>query len=259
MVAGDDEGASAPPPAEQIGGRLLFPTIAANPQLDTIEEQMGEALGRLDARLAAAGTDRRSLLTVHIWLRDMACFDRMTAVWNAWIGSDAPPSRSCVSGGSLDPDLGGSLVELVASAALPVGAGATPPAPIERYGVVSGAGRPTMCLALAYEDWFTVCTLAGDGSADIAGQTAQILDAFDAYLAEAGVDRADILTIDVWLKRVADDAVVRGAVEEWLAPAAEWPAAASSCVRADMAREDKLVEIRITATRRTRPAPAASM
>ena len=259
MATSVEEEASAPPP-EKIGHRLLFPAIAANPQLDTIEDQMDEALGRLDARLAAAGTNRRSLLTVHIWLCDMACFDRMTAVWNAWIGSDAPPSRSCVSGGSLDPDLGGSLVELVASAALPVGAGATPPAPIERYGVVSGAGRPTMCLALAYEDWFTVCTLAGDGSADIAGQTAQILDAFDAYLAEAGVDRADILTIDVWLKRVADDAVVRGAVEEWLAPAAEWPAAASSCVRADMAREDKLVEIRITATRRrTRPAPAASM
>ena len=71
----------------------------------------------------------------------MALFERMTAVWNAWIGSDAPPSRSCVSGGSLNPD---ALVELVASAALP-GPDANR-APIERYGLVGGAGRPPVAL-----------------------------------------------------------------------------------------------------------------
>lgn len=230
------------------GGRLLFPSITAQARLgSSIEEQMSEALSSLDARLAAAGTDRRSLLTVHIWLRDMDFFDRMTAVWNAWIGSDAPPSRSCVSGGSLNPDTVNSLVELVASAALP-GPDATP-APIERFGLVRGPSRPTMCLALAYEDWFTVCTLAADGTADVSGQTAQILATFDTYLAEAGVDRSSVSTMEIWLKQITDDAVVREVVEHWLAPA-EWPAS-SSCVRADMAREDKLVEIRITAQRLT--------
>lgn len=228
-----------------LAGRLLFPGITAQERLGSIEEQMSEALATLDQRLAAAGTDRRSLLTVHIWLRDMALFDRMTAVWNAWIGDDAPPSRSCVSGGSLKPE---ALVELVASAALP-GTDAAPVA-IERYGVVGGSGRPTMCLALAYGDWFTVCTLAHDCSADIAGQTAQVLTAFDGYLAEAGVDKADILTMDIWLKRLADDAVVRDVIGDWLAPG-KWPA--GSCVRADMAREDMLIEIRITALR---PAPS---
>lgn len=231
--------ASALPTA--LAGRLVFPGITAHAGLGSIEEQMSAALATLDQRLAAAGTDRRSLLTVHIWLRDMALFDRMTAVWNAWIGDEAPPSRSCVSGGSLEPE---ALVELVASAVLP-GPDAAP-APIERYGLVGGAGRPSMCLALACRDWFTVCTLAHDCSADIAGQTAQVLAAFDGYLAEAGVDKSDILTMDIWLKRMSDDAVVRDVVGAWLAPGA-WPA--GSCVRADMAREDMLIEIRITALR----------
>lgn len=238
---GDDTGDDTGDTSRSLAGRLLFPGITADTQLGTIEEQMREALATLDQSLAAAGTDRRSLLTVHIWLRDMALFDRMTAVWNAWIGDDAPPSRSCVSGGSLNPD---ALVELVASAVHP-GSG-TAPAPIERYGLVGGAGRPTMCLALAWRDWFTVCTLAHDCSAGIAGQTAQILAVFDGYLADAGVAKSDILTMDIWLKRIADDAVVRDVIGDWLAPT-EWPA--GSCVRADMAREDMLIEIRITALR----------
>lgn len=231
--------------------QLLFPGLTPHATLDltgaTIEEQMASVLERLDGCLAAAGTDRRSLLTVHIWLRDMAFFDRMTSVWNAWIGScsDAPPSRSCVSGGSAAPETLGSLVEIDASAASP-GPDATP-APIERYGLVSS---PTMCLALSYEDWFTVCTLASDGSADVAGQTAQVLATFDTYLAEAGVDKSNILTMDIWLKRIADEVVVRDVLRSWFAPAA---GPAGSCVRADMSRDDKLVEIRITARR---PVPA---
>eukprot|EP01043_Picozoa_sp_COSAG02_P062030 COSAG02_NODE_8462_length_2564_cov_2.818661_2_plen_250_part_00 len=248
-MQGGDSASSAPPGvAETIRCHVLFSGLTAQATLHgSIEEQMSEALGRLDDCLAASGTDRRSLLTVHIWLRDMAFFDRMTAVWNDWISScsDAPPSRSCVSGGSLSPEALDSLVALDASAARP-SPDATPAA-IQRYGLVSS---PTMCLALAYDDWFTVCTLASDGSADIAGQTAQILATFDSYLAEAGVDRSDILTMDIWLKRMPDDAVVRDLLEKWLGPA-EWPP--GSCVRADMSREDKLVEIRITARR---PAPA---
>ena len=114
--------------------RLFFSGITAQERLDDITDQTRSALDILDARLRDAGTDRRSLLTVHIWLKDMALFQKMTAVWNDWIGDQDPPSRSCVSGGSVQPD---ALVQVVATAAMPGSAQAT--AAIERFGLVRGA------------------------------------------------------------------------------------------------------------------------
>ena len=206
-----------------------------------IAEQTRTALERLDQSLAAAGTDRRGLLTVHIWLKDMAHFHEMTAVWNDWIGAGDPPSRSCVSGGSRHSD---SLVQIVATAS--VAAQKDNNASIERFGIVRGAGRPTMCLALAHGDWFTVCTLAADSSQDITGQTKQILNDFDRYLSEAGTSKAKILTMDIWLKRMSDSAAVNDVLRSWFVPG-QLPS--SSCVRADMARPEMLIEIRITASR----------
>lgn len=224
-----------------IAGKLCFSGITPRAGAGDITAQTRDVLAQLDARLAEAGTDRTSLLTVHIWLRDMALFDAMTAEWNAWIGDAEPPSRSCVSGGSLDPD---ALVEVVATARSPhlPDDGAA----IERFGLVRGPGRPTLCLALADRDWFTVCTLAPDCSADIAGQTRQVLDQFDTFMAEAGVNKSGILTMDVWLKNMTDKAIVDDTLAAWL-PANQKPS--GSCVRADMARPEMLIEIRLSAHR----------
>jgi len=229
------------PSSMTIADKVCFSGIAPRNHDGDIATQTRDVLEQLDARLAESGTDRSALLTVHIWLRDMAQFRVMTAEWNTWIADEEPPSRSCVSGGSLDPD---ALIEIVATAAslAPI-ENATA---IERYGLVRGAGRPTMCLALAYHDWFTVCTLASDCSQDIAGQTRQVLAAFDGFLSEAGADKINILTMDIWLKRMGDKAVVDGVVAEWLEPG---QSPAGSCVRADMAQPEMLIEIRITARR----------
>ena len=223
------------------GNRVFFSGIAGTQEAGGIAEQTRMALDILNARLTEAGSNRRSLLTVHIWLQDMVLFREMTAVWNDWIGADAPPSRSCVSGGSLQP---GSLIQIVATAS--IADSEQDDALIERYGVVRGQGRPTMCLGLACGDWFTVCTLASDCSQDITGQTNQILRDFDAFLAEAGTDKSKILTMDIWLKRVSDSAAVNEVLMSWLSPG-HLPSC--SCVRADMARPEMLIEIRITATR----------
>lgn len=224
-----------------IADKLCFSGISPRNQQADITEQTRDVLEQLDARLAQAGTDRSALLTVHIWLRDMALFQDMTAVWNDWIGPEAPPSRSCVSGGSLDPN---ALVEIVATAAAP--AQTQSDNAIERYGLVRGEGSPTMCLGLAYRDWFTVCTLAPDCSEDIAGQTQQVLRLFDTFLEEAGTNKSNILTMDIWLKRLSDKAVVDDTLAAWLA-LGHLPS--GSCVRADMARPEMLIEIRITTQR----------
>lgn len=229
------------PPLATIKDKLYFSGINSPDRKSNITEQTRNVLRQLDTLLAQAGTNRSALLTVHIWLRDMALFREMTAVWNDWIGTEAPPSRSCVSGGSLNPD---ALIEIVATAASP--ASVQDEKSIERFGLVRGPGRPTMCLGLAYHDWFTVCTLAPDCNEDIAGQTGQVLQIFDNFLAEAGTDRSKILTMDIWLRRMSDKAVVEQTLATWLTPD-HLPS--GSCVRADMASPEMLIEIRITALR----------
>lgn len=221
--------------------RVFFAGITADHLDGDITAQTRNALDILDTRLEAVGADRGALLTVHIWLKDMALFREMTAVWNGWIGRHGPPSRSCVSGGAIDTD---ALIQVVASAARPAPHGHA--ASIERFGLVRGPGRPTMCLALAYGNWFTVCTLASDCSQGVAGQTKQILAEFDRYLGEAGAAKSNILTIDIWLKHSADRSAVNDVLQSWLVPG-QLPS--SSWVRADMARPEMLIEIRITAAR----------
>ncbi|MGI9410697.1 MAG: Rid family hydrolase, partial [Hyphomicrobiaceae bacterium] len=213
------------------GNRVYLSGIAGEGS-GGIGDQTRTALDILDSRLAEVGTDREALLTVHIWLKDMALFHEMTAVWNDWIGASDPPSRSCVSGGSLQP---GSLIQVVATASIP--GSQENNLLIERFGMVRGGGRPTMCLGLAYGDWFTVCTLASDSSQDITGQTKQILRDFDTFLAEAGTDKSRILTVDIWLKRMSDGDVVNDVLMSWFIPG-QLPG--RSCVRADMARPEML-------------------
>ena len=58
----------------------------------------------------------------------------------------------------------------------------------ERYDIIEGPGRPSICLGMARGDWFTTCCTAQDFSLDITGQTRDIFDVFDRHMAEAGTD-----------------------------------------------------------------------
>lgn len=62
----------------------------------SVEEQTRDILARIDALLAEAGTDKSKLLSANIWLSDIATFNDMNAVWDAWIDPDNPPCRACV-------------------------------------------------------------------------------------------------------------------------------------------------------------------
>jgi enamine deaminase RidA (YjgF/YER057c/UK114 family) len=63
-----------------------------------IATQTMEVLSRIDALLAEAGSDRTRLLTVTIYLRDIADFAGMNAVWEEWLaGQEAgAPARTTV-------------------------------------------------------------------------------------------------------------------------------------------------------------------
>lgn len=61
-----------------------------------VAEQTGNVLERIDRYLAEAGTDKSKLLQAQIWLADMADFNEMNEVWDAWVEKGHPPARACV-------------------------------------------------------------------------------------------------------------------------------------------------------------------
>ena len=62
----------------------------------SVAEQTRDILGRIEALLAEAGTDKSRLLSATIWLTDMRDFAEMNAVWDDWVTPGEPPARACV-------------------------------------------------------------------------------------------------------------------------------------------------------------------
>jgi enamine deaminase RidA (YjgF/YER057c/UK114 family) len=87
---------------------------------------------------------------------------------------------------------------------------------------------------------------ANDTTQDVKGQTRQILDKIDGYLAQAGTSKSNLLSANLWIKDMALFAEMNSVWNAWVDPA-NLPARA--CVRADMARPDVLVEIMVTAAK----------
>lgn len=62
---------------------------------ETVAEQTADCLSRIDALLEQAGSDREHILQAIVWLRDMADFAEMNAVWDAWVPQGHAPARAC--------------------------------------------------------------------------------------------------------------------------------------------------------------------
>ncbi|SON58239.1 Enamine/imine deaminase [Hartmannibacter diazotrophicus] len=82
----------------------------------TVADQTAEILAKIDALLARAGTDKSHLLQATIWLSDMATFDEMNKVWEAWVDPDNPPARAT---GEVKLAAPRYLVEIIIVATLP--------------------------------------------------------------------------------------------------------------------------------------------
>ena len=74
---------------------LCGQTSSGHPAADTTA-QTQEVLARIDALLNEAGSDRSRLLTATVYLRDIADFAAMNAVWEAWMPAGAAPARTTV-------------------------------------------------------------------------------------------------------------------------------------------------------------------
>jgi enamine deaminase RidA (YjgF/YER057c/UK114 family) len=77
--------------------------------------QTRAVLGKIDALLAEAGTDKSHILTATIWLADMDDFGAMNAVWDEWVGGANAPARATGEVKLATPDY---RVEIIVTAAL---------------------------------------------------------------------------------------------------------------------------------------------
>jgi enamine deaminase RidA (YjgF/YER057c/UK114 family) len=106
---------------------------------------------------------------------------------------------------------------------------------------------PRMSQAVIHGDTvYLAGQVADDTSADVTGQTRQILAAIDRLLAAAGTDKTKILSATVYLADVGTFAEMNAAWDAWV-PAGHTPARAT--VEAKLAAAVYQVEIQVIAAR----------
>jgi enamine deaminase RidA (YjgF/YER057c/UK114 family) len=115
---------------------------------------------------------------------------------------------------------------------------------VTRIEKTTGSG-PKMSRCVVKGDMVYIAGLtATDRTADVAGQTQQILDKIDGYLAEAGTDKSKLLQANLWITNMDNFAEMNAVWNAWVDP--ENPPV-RACVRADLAVPELLVEIMVTA------------
>ena len=62
-----------------------------------ITEQTQTMLDKVDVLLVQAGSDREHILSATIYIKDMAYFAEMNAVWDNWVPQGHAPARACVT------------------------------------------------------------------------------------------------------------------------------------------------------------------
>ena len=53
-------------------------------------------LAKIEELLGKYGSDKDHILSATIYLKDMALFDQMNSVWDAWVTPGNEPARCCV-------------------------------------------------------------------------------------------------------------------------------------------------------------------
>lgn len=87
------------------GGTVyLAGQVALDAKGGSATEQTRNILERIDKLLAEAGSSKSKLISATIWLADIALFNDMNKVWDAWIDPENPPTRACVESKLAAPD-----------------------------------------------------------------------------------------------------------------------------------------------------------
>ena len=98
----------------EYGSLVFVAGTTADNTAAPCKAQTEEILRKIDAHLAAAGSDKTKLLSANVWLADMGEKEQMDAAWKAWVDPNNKPARACVEArlGSSD-----TRVEIMVTAA----------------------------------------------------------------------------------------------------------------------------------------------
>jgi len=109
-----DVGARLSEMAVHNGTVYLAGQVAADGSKD-ITRQTEQVLASIDSLLARAGTGKAKVLMAQIFLADLADFQAMNEVWDAWVVPGHTPPRATVQARLAKPEW---KVEIVVTAAL---------------------------------------------------------------------------------------------------------------------------------------------
>lgn len=93
---------------------------------------------------------------------------------------------------------------------------------------------------------WTAGQVADDTSADVGGQTQQILDKIDKLLNDADSDKSQLISANIWLSDIGLFAEMNAVWDAWVD--SENPPA-RACVESRLARTELLVEIQVVAAK----------
>ncbi len=79
-----------------------------------ITTQTEQVIEKIEALLGEAGSNKNKMLSVQIWLSNIAHFSAMNLVWNQWIDEGNQPARATIEARLAAPEL---LVEMSVIAA----------------------------------------------------------------------------------------------------------------------------------------------
>ncbi len=114
MVQRFDVGTRLSEMAVHNGVCYLAGQVAADGTQD-ITGQTQQVLAAIDALLARAGSDKSKILMCQIFIKDLADFAALNAVWEGWVPAGHAPPRATVQAQLAKPEW---RVEMVVSAAL---------------------------------------------------------------------------------------------------------------------------------------------
>jgi len=100
--------------AVEANGMVYIAGTVADQFPASVRSQTEEILGKIDALLAAAGSNKSKVVSAQIWVADIRMRDEMNEAWLAWVDPGNLPARACVQAALAYPQL---LVEIAMIAA----------------------------------------------------------------------------------------------------------------------------------------------
>lgn len=96
-------------------GTIYLSGLVADDPSQDVRAQTVDVLDKIERLLSQVGSNKMKLISANIWLADIADFNTMNSVWDAWVIPGHTPARATVEARLAKPEY---RVEIMVIAAL---------------------------------------------------------------------------------------------------------------------------------------------